>query len=232
MSRKNTTDVRKDPIKDWNMDQETKDFLLDNGVSVYHSGGGCVHLYYKGWIINPNESVEGIDDLYALDQVRLNREVVFSQVWNDMGGDETHFFNDLENGFKFINQYQIFGDQFANDKEESTENSLKWKSWGDLMELQGGEMELDEAENSQNYFLCMWENSWLVCSEKQLVKLFPHDIHEVDLRWAMYDTLRGTVTMIDTFNDAVEFIKTGLERQYLGQCDNMQFSLIREKFDQ
>ena len=27
MSRKNTTDVRKDPIKDWNMDQETKDFL-------------------------------------------------------------------------------------------------------------------------------------------------------------------------------------------------------------
>ena len=113
MSRKKTTDVRQDPIKDWNMDQETKDFLLDNGVSVYHSGGGCVHLYYKGWIINPNESVEGIDDLYALDQVKLNREVVFSQVWNDMGGDETHFLNDLENGFKFINQYQIFGDQFV-----------------------------------------------------------------------------------------------------------------------
>ena len=231
MGRKKATDVRRDPISDWNMDKETKEFLLSNDVSVWHSGGGCVHLYYKGWIINPNENVGSHEDSYALDSIKLGQEVVFSQVWNDMGGDEVHFFNDLENGFKFINQYQIFGDQFSSDQDETTKTALKWKSWGDLMENQGGEMEYDEYDNSQNYFLCLWENSWLVCSEKQLTGLFPDDIHEVNLRWAMYDLRQGTTTMIDTFSDAVEYMKTGVPHQYLGQCDNMQFSLIRESYE-
>ena len=86
MGRKKATDVRRDPISDWNMDKETKEFLLSKEVSVYHSGGGCVHLYYKGWLINPNENVGSHEDSYALDKIKLGQEVVFSQVWNDMGG--------------------------------------------------------------------------------------------------------------------------------------------------
>lgn len=205
------------PIADWKMDKETKQFLLDHSFTVWHSGGGCIHLLYKGWILNSYYG-EGHDDMYALDKIKMSDLLQWGQVWNDDGGNETYFINTLKEGKEFVDQYNIDGDKFDSDKVYE---------WHDLLDIQGGEMDLDD----HNYYLCQWENSWLVVNEQDLIKKFPHDIHEKDLGWSGWNRFTGKTVAIDTFWDTIMYMKDKAPFEMLFMCDNMQIQLMRSKHE-
>ena len=209
-------DLFREPIKKWDMDKDTKAFLVENDFGITDTGGGCIHLTYKDWIINKYESVD-YDDMYALNEITLNDLCMWGQIWNDTGED-TSFLNTLESGKQFVDQYKLSGSQFANKTDKPI------NSWIEVWEKSGGDLDTYE----QNYFLCQWENSYLVSSEKDLIKNFPHDIHVKELGWSGYNRTNGKSVAIDTFWDMIMFIKKDNPFEWTFFSDNMNITLMRE----
>ena len=51
--------------------KDIKDLIETNkDLSVFHSGGGCEHLAYKGWLINAEEENGDFD--YDVTKINLN----------------------------------------------------------------------------------------------------------------------------------------------------------------
>lgn len=209
-------DLFRKPISEWEMDKDTKAFLVENDFGVTDTGGGCIHLTYKDWIINKYETVEH-DDMYELNKITLNDICMWGQIWNDTGED-TSFLNTLKSGKEFVDQYELSGSQFENKTDNKT------SKWVELLKDQGGDMVTYE----ENYYLCQWENSWLVVNQTDLVKNFPHDIHEKDLGWTGYNRTTGKAVAIDTFWDMIQFISRDNPFEWSFFCDNMSIVLIRE----
>ena len=113
----------KDPqINALTCDMKTKEFLIANDFSIHHSGGGCEHLYYKGWIINKYYG-ESHEDTQDFNNIKLDDLCQWGNVWNDFG-EYQYFFNSLQQGVAFVNAYKISGSEFTFDD--------KGKDFGDI----------------------------------------------------------------------------------------------------
>jgi len=58
-------------IEEWQKEKET--FLNDKNVEIYHSGGGCVHYYLKGFLIDSQNH----EILHEVEKYRLETECYF-----------------------------------------------------------------------------------------------------------------------------------------------------------
>tara|TARA_R110002050_G_scaffold192389_1_gene327327 strand:+ start:738 stop:1037 length:300 start_codon:yes stop_codon:yes gene_type:complete len=87
--------------------KDIKDLMETNeDLSVFHSGGGCEHLAYKGWLIN--EEKNGDFD-YDITKINLNTFLTFGDYQDDIN---YFFFATLEEGMKLIEKYNMKGEQY------------------------------------------------------------------------------------------------------------------------
>ena len=63
--------------------KDIKDLIETNkDLSVFHSGGGCEHLAYKGWLINAEEENGDFD--YDVTKINLNTFLTFGDYQDDI----------------------------------------------------------------------------------------------------------------------------------------------------
>ena len=78
-----------------NIDVEKKTFLNNKNVSVYHSGGGCVHYYYKGFLIDSQDH----EILHQVEKYSLDTECYFGY-WD--GEKQFGFSATLKDGVELL----------------------------------------------------------------------------------------------------------------------------------
>ena len=88
--------------------KDIKDLMETNeDLSVFHSGGGCEHLAYKGWLINAEEENGDFD--YDVTKINLNTFLTFGDYQDDIN---YFFYATLEEGMKLIDKYNMKGEQY------------------------------------------------------------------------------------------------------------------------
>jgi|14_taG_2_1085336.scaffolds.fasta_scaffold09683_8 hypothetical protein len=80
-------------------------------LTIFHSGGGCEHLAYKGWLINEGIIDNGIvvDFEYDITTIKLNTILYFGDYQDDTNYS---FSTTLEEGIKLIDKYNMKGEQY------------------------------------------------------------------------------------------------------------------------
>jgi hypothetical protein len=96
-----------------NLDLEIQKLIMANDkLSIFHSGGGCYHLAYRGWLINKAIYFDGVffDYDYEIQNIKLNDKLSFGDyVIED---DENYYFvATLKQGIKLIDKYNMIGSQ-------------------------------------------------------------------------------------------------------------------------
>jgi len=78
-----------------NIDVEKTTFLNNKNVEVYHSGGGCVHYYYKGFLIDSQSH----EILHQVEKYSLDTECYFGY-WD--GEKQFGFSATLKDGVELL----------------------------------------------------------------------------------------------------------------------------------
>jgi len=78
-----------------NIDVEKKTFLNNKNVEIYHSGGGCVHYFYKGFLIDSQDH----EILHEVDKYSLKTECYFGY-WD--GEKQFGFSATLKDGVELL----------------------------------------------------------------------------------------------------------------------------------
>tara|TARA_Y100000401_G_C8275957_1_gene200864 strand:- start:46 stop:471 length:426 start_codon:yes stop_codon:yes gene_type:complete len=78
-----------------NIDVEKKTFLNNKNVEIYHSGGGCVHYYYKGFLIDSQSH----EILHQVEKYSLDTECYFGY-WD--GEKQFGFSATLKDGVELL----------------------------------------------------------------------------------------------------------------------------------
>ena len=78
-----------------NIDVEKTTFLNNKNVAVYHSGGGCVHYYYKGFLIDS----QAHEILHQVEKYSLDTECYFGY-WD--GEKQFGFSATLKDGVELL----------------------------------------------------------------------------------------------------------------------------------
>jgi hypothetical protein len=78
-----------------NIDVEKKTFLNNKNVEIYHSGGGCVHYYYKGFLIDSQDH----EILHQVEKYSLDTECYFGY-WD--GEKQFGFSATLKDGVELL----------------------------------------------------------------------------------------------------------------------------------
>ena len=78
-----------------NIDVEKKTFLNNKNVEIYHSGGGCVHYFYKGFLIDSQDH----EILHEVEKYSLDTECYFGY-WD--GEKQFGFSATLKDGVELL----------------------------------------------------------------------------------------------------------------------------------
>jgi hypothetical protein len=78
-----------------NIDVEKKTFLNNKNVEIYHSGGGCVHYFYKGFLIDSQDH----ETLHEVEKYSLKTECYFGY-WD--GEKQFGFSATLKDGVELL----------------------------------------------------------------------------------------------------------------------------------
>tara|TARA_R110002012_G_scaffold317685_1_gene534581 strand:+ start:730 stop:1104 length:375 start_codon:yes stop_codon:yes gene_type:complete len=78
-----------------NVDIEKEAFLNNKNVEIYHSGGGCVHYFYKGFLIDAQDH----EILHEVKKYSLNTKCYFGY-WD--GEKQFGFDATLEEGVELL----------------------------------------------------------------------------------------------------------------------------------
>lgn len=74
---------------------EKENFLKEKGVTIYYSGGGCVHYFYKGFLIDSQSH----EILHEVEKYSLTTECYFGY-WN--GEKQFGFSAPLQEGIELL----------------------------------------------------------------------------------------------------------------------------------
>ena len=79
--------------EEWEVEKES--FLNNKNVEIYHSGGGCVHYYFKGFLIDSQDH----EILHEVEKYSLETECYFGY-WD---GEKQHGFSaTLKDGVELL----------------------------------------------------------------------------------------------------------------------------------
>lgn len=83
---------------------------VNEDLFTLHSGGGCEHLAYKGWLINEGVIEDGIvvDFDYDITKIKLNTILSFGDYDHDTDKNYTFQATILE-GIELIDRYEMKG---------------------------------------------------------------------------------------------------------------------------
>lgn len=80
--------------------------LEERGLSYFHSGGGTMHFFYKGFLINSEtENGDFENDL----RKSTHYEKMYFGTYDETTHENIYFYNTLEGGIDFIDKYNLKG---------------------------------------------------------------------------------------------------------------------------